>query len=130
MYMMVVCCFMQKAAYELRISDGSSDVCSSDRPGRATRPGLCGGMGAPVGSVEHRRRVLERSPRGCPRTHARVTHRGGQRAATGTRARLGPSCPCRTAERSVGKACFSTFRPRWSVESYTKNHSYVIFYSN
>src|SRR3546814_6017010 len=27
----VFCCFKQKAAYEMRISDWSSDVCSSDR---------------------------------------------------------------------------------------------------
>src|SRR3546814_7419844 len=25
-----ICCFKQKTAYEMRISDGSSDVCSSD----------------------------------------------------------------------------------------------------
>src|SRR3546814_7921908 len=27
---MVVCCFKQKTAYDMRISDWSSDVCSSD----------------------------------------------------------------------------------------------------
>src|SRR3546814_20383226 len=34
MFSLVVCCFKQQTAYELRISDWSSDVCSSDlRPG-------------------------------------------------------------------------------------------------
>src|SRR3546814_7069479 len=30
MILLVVLCFKQKTAYEMRISDGSSDVCSSD----------------------------------------------------------------------------------------------------
>src|SRR3546814_7620836 len=36
----VVCCFCfkQKTAYEMRISDWSSDVCSSDLPERAGQP--------------------------------------------------------------------------------------------
>src|SRR3546814_4357944 len=32
--------FKQKTAYEMRISDWSSDVCSSDLPGREHRPGF------------------------------------------------------------------------------------------
>src|SRR3546814_4118567 len=33
--------FKQKTAYEVRISDWSSDVCSSDLPGTATTPAAC-----------------------------------------------------------------------------------------
>src|SRR3546814_20665063 len=40
--------FKQKTAYELRISDWSSDVCSSDlQGGRRRRPGARGPCGAP-----------------------------------------------------------------------------------
>src|SRR3546814_5936136 len=45
-------CFKQKTAYEMRISDGSSDVCSSDLsqarheiPGGASSPGACPACG-------------------------------------------------------------------------------------
>src|SRR3546814_3545275 len=34
-----MCCFKQKTAYERRISDWSSDVCSSDLKGRGYVPG-------------------------------------------------------------------------------------------
>src|SRR3546814_4417961 len=37
---MFVFFFKQKTAYEMRISDWSSDVCSSDLPGRLGRPGF------------------------------------------------------------------------------------------
>src|SRR3546814_9963384 len=36
----VVCFFKQKTAYEMRISDGSSDVCASDRPELGIGSGL------------------------------------------------------------------------------------------
>src|SRR3546814_9380284 len=41
--MLLVCClifFKQKSAYEMRISDWSSDVCSSDLSGAAARDGI------------------------------------------------------------------------------------------
>src|SRR3546814_2838436 len=37
--MLCVCFFKQKTAYEMRISDWSSDVCSSDLSGRQSQPG-------------------------------------------------------------------------------------------
>src|SRR3546814_5466109 len=37
--------FKQKTAYEMRISDWSSDVCSSDLPVRALRHGMAGTPG-------------------------------------------------------------------------------------
>src|SRR3546814_9317892 len=40
MYMMVFFCFKQKTAYEMRISDWSSDVCSSDLSAQKMRNAL------------------------------------------------------------------------------------------
>src|SRR3546814_1319614 len=43
---MVYCfCFSQETAYEMRNSDWSSDVCSSDLPGAARAPGSGGARG-------------------------------------------------------------------------------------
>src|SRR3546814_6686006 len=75
--------FKQKTAYEMRISDWSSDVCSSDLPGRdgdaglrllvlerraagaaaADRPAWRGGGGAGADAVHPRRAGVQRRPR-------------------------------------------------------------------
>src|SRR3546814_4624134 len=94
--------FKQKTAYELRISDRSSDVCSSDlqsdhgsldvesRPGGPRGPNLLEpGCGHPVG----RESVARSSLRGCA-----TTDRGS------------------SAERRVGKECVSTCRSRLSPD--------------
>src|SRR3546814_9816893 len=86
----IVCFFFfkQKTAYEMRISDWSSDVCSSDLV-----VGLAG---------------LDRL---CPHAGARLlcrAHRLWPLAPT-TRRRL-----LRSEERRVGKECVSTCRSRWS----------------
>src|SRR3546814_8723380 len=84
-----VCCFFfffkQKTAYEMRISDWSSDVCSSDLSGVY-------------------RLQLEAS--------AYLDHGISVSIVTmGDRAR----CPLlRSEERRVGKECVSTCRSRWS----------------
>src|SRR3546814_6107520 len=76
--------FKQKTAYEMRISDWSSDVCSSDLDGR-----------------RHRGSARRAGPdRGLP---ARKRHPR----------RLGAE-PDRSEERRVGKECVSTCRSRWS----------------
>src|SRR3546814_11704076 len=82
--------FKQKTAYEMRISDWSSDVCSSDLP----KPGP-GGLGATPGGLGRRRDGI--SIRLTP-AHAR---RRGRRMT-------------RSEERRVGKECVSTCRSRWS----------------
>src|SRR3546814_4463061 len=46
--------FKQKTAYEMRISDWSSDVCSSD-----LRPAVASGLEHPVGEHRHRLGVVE-----------------------------------------------------------------------
>src|SRR3546814_4642551 len=76
--------FKQKTAYEMRISDWSSDVCSSDlHHRRVRRKRLLHRLG-------HFQRRLDVHP-----AHAR---RRGQRSE----------------ERRVGKECVSTCRSRWS----------------
>src|SRR3546814_6572133 len=104
---MLVCFFSkQKTAYEMRISDWSSDVCSSDlhapasaRAGRGLDGGggagssgrLGGGAGGPVRVGRHDVAV-QRVPAAAPddeRQH-------------------------RSEERRVGKECVSTCRSRWS----------------
>src|SRR3546814_10466106 len=59
--------FKQKTAYEMRISDWSSDVCSSDLPAPATRASadLCLSGARPVAGSEHRCR----QNRQLPETH-------------------------------------------------------------
>src|SRR3546814_5418082 len=89
----------QKTAYEMRISDWSSDVCSSDleladpapEGARASRLG-----GAPDGA--------EVDPGTQPGEHGgQQQQRAGQRGQS-------------TEERRVGKKWVSTCRSRWSPE--------------
>src|SRR3546814_3933016 len=86
--------FKQKTAYEMRISDWSSDVCSSDLDSRDEQSRAeCRGL---------RRRVLENlnrlhwthSAEGCRLVDCRLV--------------------LRSEERRVGKECVSTGRSRWS----------------
>src|SRR3546814_10337263 len=85
--------FKQKTAYEMRISDWSSDVCSSDlnyRPCCRMRDGI-------LDFVSHLRRQIR--SRGFPGHHEPwILILYGQRSE----------------ERRVGKECVSTCRYRWS----------------
>src|SRR3546814_4134369 len=78
--------FKQKTAYELRISDWSSDVCSSDRATVRTRVGRAKRAQAPAPGIGDCRRQL----------------------------RLGGELVQRSEERRVGQECVSTCRSRWS----------------
>src|SRR3546814_280524 len=83
--------FKQKTAYEMRISDWSSDVCSSDlrRPApRRLQP-----------------RAVRRAGGPAVARMARLRRRRG---------RL-PAAAGRSEERRVGKECVSTCRSRWST---------------
>src|SRR3546814_8214618 len=64
--------FKQKTAYELRISDWSSDVCSSDllRRGRGARHRRAGADGRRPADL-HRRRPARQGGGGKPRAGAR-----------------------------------------------------------
>src|SRR3546814_8541642 len=83
--------FKQKTAYEMRISDWSSDVCSSDLQARPHHPGT----GPPAAEVV-RGWLGTGEDAELPRVHARRV----------------PSA--RSEERRVGKECVSTCRSRWS----------------
>src|SRR3546814_2220962 len=90
--------FKPKPAYDMRISDWSSDVCSSD--------------------LERRRPQLEPEGRGD-----RLAGGFGPRR---DQARLGIEAAGlhllgRSEERRVGTECVSTCRSRWSPDHYKKN---------
>src|SRR3546814_4443471 len=105
--------FKQKTAYEMRISDWSSDVCSSDLEQTPPRP-------------DKAERYIQHFGK---RNEACVTYRdvdrlgnklGAQMPGVGplkdNHARIAPQLPrkLRSEERRVGKECVSTCRSRWS----------------
>src|SRR3546814_7766080 len=95
--------FKQKTAYEMRISDWSSDVCSSDLLVEARAP-----AGAFTIEPASRPAVLLAAGIGVTPMLAMLRHivYEGQRKQ---RVR-----PTRSEERRVGKECVSTCRSRWS----------------
>src|SRR3546814_9550660 len=97
--------FKQKTAYEMRISDWSSDVCSSDllpEPGMFLEP-----------AIIERTRMRQRHDR---RMFAPRAHQLGQGPAVTRKVR--ELCVAadhqRSEERRVGNECVSTCRSRWS----------------
>src|SRR3546814_9098639 len=99
----VVFCFKQKTAYEMRISDWSSDVCSSDlvaadpaKPVQAqdAKPEEAPALPRPA-KHEAATPFADTTPAAAPKT--------GKAVDTG-----------RSEERRVGKECVSTCRSRWS----------------
>src|SRR3546814_4417420 len=109
MYLYCFCFFKQKTAYEMRISDWSSDVCSSDlKLNSATAsPGTT--LVAPVPARRLDTWNVVGGKYSLPRSHsvAAISARAGASWCTGLRAR-------RSEERRVGKECVSTCRSRWS----------------
>src|SRR3546814_6114932 len=93
--------FKQKTAYEMRISDWSSDVCSSDLLGRAHKFRECHDRRLPESQEEFR--SLE----------AQIELRHLRYAVA------------RSEERRVGKECVSTCRSRWSRYHSRKKESVV-----
>src|SRR3546814_1820177 len=98
--------FKQKPSYEMRISDWSSDVCSSDlirdmasAPVKSSfLPCRNDDKGRPAASVR------SEGPFQCVR---QIGSFPGEEVAIGF--------PARSEERSVGKECVSTCRSRWSL---------------
>src|SRR3546814_17925104 len=101
MYWFLVLFFKQKTAYEMRISDWSSDVCSSDLPDRhrlAMRRERGAQLALPIlGRVQPRDRQLPRAMRPHALANVEMIVRVH-----------------RSEERRVGKECVSTCRSRWS----------------
>src|SRR3546814_7736339 len=84
--------FKQKTAYDMRISDWSSDVCSSDLRARDGLPALSSGRGN--GFLDVRTLNIANNP-----------FKPGDIMVT--------SVTGRSEERRVGKECVSTCRSRW-----------------
>src|SRR3546814_8751369 len=97
-YFVCVFFFKQKTAYEMRISDWSSDVCSSDLVARRRARGGHGGRRVEMRCYDAGR------PSACRRTLEPVQQFGGVPHGRGER----------SDERRGGKECVSTCRSRWS----------------
>src|SRR3546814_4559993 len=98
--------FKQKTAYEMRISDWSSDVCSSDLLGweTASRP-----RHAELVSASMAGPLTLRCAEGNGRPWTLKQDQGDDDGNVAFR-----SLPDRSEERRVGKECVSTCRSRWS----------------
>src|SRR3546814_13771944 len=129
---------MQKTAYELRISDWSSDVCSSDLARASAATATC--LSRTARPNRFRRSVRRTTPGRCLSVMARwsrsriqdkIWHPGVDdsifmrillvedeselaRWLTRSLARHGGFVADRSEERRVGKECVSTCRSRWS----------------
>src|SRR3546814_3549215 len=91
----------QKTAYEMRISDWSSDVCSSDLS-KDTAP-----IAGEAGLGDRRNMIFSGTAATYGRGQAVVV-------ATGMGTAMGRIAGMRSEERRVGKACVSTCRSRGS----------------
>src|SRR3546814_12913808 len=94
----------------MRISDWSSDVCSSDLRGSPARAAAPASLRPAIGHA-----------------HEIVDHAIGQPLETQRRRRrqqtaLRPEVQGRSEERRVGKECVSTCRSRWSSYHYKTKH--------
>src|SRR3546814_1142895 len=105
---MVYCFFFkQKTAYEMRISDWSSDVCSSDlSPGQRALSGLRPGAQATQSAGSRCRR------RGRAGRAGKQDQEAFEAMNDKDQKQLGKTL--RSEERRVGKECVSTCRSRWS----------------
>src|SRR3546814_14960968 len=117
--------FKQKTAYEMRISDWSSDVCSSDlnrvscfaRPQARRRP--------PQRHLPHPPPNVPKpsaASRPIPCCSSAIPHSPSTRTASITTAR--------SEERRVGKECVSTCRSRWSPYHYKKKETHIQYQRN
>src|SRR3546814_2162433 len=103
--------FKQKTAYEMRISDWSSDVCSSDLPDHLALPlrfaaGTARELGArSVGLIAPYLAYMRQDRRFSP----------GQAVSAPLFARFLEESFDRSEERRVGKECVSTCRSMWST---------------
>src|SRR3546814_20589791 len=110
MFLLSFFLFKQKTAYEMRISDWSSDVCSSDLSDKPTSlriSPLQGREGEPG---------LPKTKR--PRKSAGACVSNIFRPRLTRRSALGNRRDRRSEERRVGKECVSTCRSRWTPLHY------------
>src|SRR3546814_11284494 len=114
MFFCMIFFFKQKTAYELRISDWSSDVCSSDLHGHDRGRGRAAAVrrGHAAGRFVRGRRSSQHSHQideGEDADPDDVEEMPEQRQAREAATHVG-----RSEERRVGKACVSTCRSRWA----------------
>src|SRR3546814_16030165 len=103
-----VFCFKQKTAYEMRISDWSSDVCSSDLPlKRSSHDRSIRGY---RGSWQKDASIRARGDKIVRNTYRTLLTRG----MNGCYVYCCDPSLARSEERRVGKECVSTCRSRWS----------------
>src|SRR3546814_5545278 len=95
--------FQQKTAYELRISDWSSDVCSSDLDSSEPKPAVKEAANIRVVSS-------------APLFAQAILNVKNDTSVSSLfdEEMLGPIYEARSAERRVGKECVSTCSSRWS----------------
>src|SRR3546814_11437730 len=110
--------FKQKTAYELRISDWSSDVCSSDLCRRGADLVAELARAAVAGGTEHRRDAVRDDRAVAARQSA-----GAARWLFSAGAAFRYSR--RSEERRVGKECVSTCISRCSPYHYKKKKQYI-----
>src|SRR3546814_17834460 len=120
MSLMIVCIwvycvfffFKQKTAYEMRISDWSSDVCSSD-------------LHCPQSLRQQEKQATHRGipPASDAHPHSAACRWLPWRAIWP--ANLSGVRSTRSEERRVGKACVSTCRYRWSPYHYKKKKNTI-----
>src|SRR3546814_10862889 len=103
--MRVLLCFFfkQKTSYEVRISDWSSDGCSSDLDGVRTQP-----FETPFRQAQWLLRT-----NGCWNDRHQITQSPAAGSA-GFNVRSGRTVGPSSEERRVGKECVSPCRSRWS----------------
>src|SRR3546814_14930475 len=109
MVMLIICCSFffvkQNTAYEIRISDWSSDVCSSDLL---------------VLSLSKDRPFLPRRRRGRTALRQAQGKRHLKMSAANSRPTTRSPRSSTSEERRGGQACVSTCRSRWSRYLYNK----------
>src|SRR3546814_2416822 len=106
--------FKQKTAYEMRISDWSSDVCSSDLNKRINR----------IAIIQEHRMIIKALERGVSEERLAKALNVNVSHIKRKRRLLEGICPevaellkdkyVRSEERRVGKECVGTCRSRWS----------------
>src|SRR3546814_18208641 len=111
--MICVYCFFfkQKTAYDVRISDWSSDVCSSDLPAL--------NVSGTASNSTSSKMLMNRKPSRNASTADRVCaqpYSSGPLSSAASVAR-------RSEERRVGKECVSTCRSRWSPSHEKKQNN-------
>src|SRR3546814_9767770 len=104
-------CFKQKTAYEMRISDWSSDVCSSD-----LQLFVGASIGFAIGPTDGA--TVETLTRNADLALYKSKDKGGNVVA----AYVASLHAQRSEERRVGKECVSTCRSRWSPYHLNKKH--------